>query len=100
MSEPRTAATVSIVIPTLDAGDMLLACLESFDAGRDDLEVILVDNASTDDSVERSLARFPRIRVVRNETNRGYATPCNIGASLATSEFVLFLNNDAAIAPD
>jgi GT2 family glycosyltransferase len=110
MSEPRagpsdagvTPATpgVSIVIPTLDAGDMLLGCLESFDAGREDVEVILVDNASTDDSVERARARYPSIRVVRNETNRGYAAACNIGVRHATAPFVLFLNNDATITPN
>lgn len=94
------SALVSIVIPTLDAGDMLMRCLESFDAGRDDLEVILVDNASTDGSVDAAVARFPDIRVVRNETNRGYAAACNIGARLATAPLILFLNNDATITPD
>ncbi len=110
MSEPRTEPVhagrtpvppgVSIVIPTLDAGDMLLRCLASFDAGRRDIEVILVDNASTDDSVDRAAVRFPTVRVVRNATNRGYAPACNIGAHHATAPFVLFLNNDATIAPD
>jgi GT2 family glycosyltransferase len=100
MSEPHAEPGVSIVIPTLDAGDMLLRCLDSFDAGRDDVEVILVDNASTDDSLERARARYPSVRVVRNETNRGYAPACNIGARDATAPFVLFLNNDATIMPD
>ena len=99
MSQPHAAPTVSIVIPTLDAGDMLLRCLESFGAGRDDVEVILVDNASTDDSVDRARARYPSVRVVRNETNRGYAAACNLGARDASAPFVLFLNNDATIAP-
>jgi hypothetical protein len=100
MSDPRAAPIVSIVIPTLDGGDMLLRCLESFDAGRADLEVILVDNASTDGSVERAVSRFPDIRVVRNETNRGYAPACNIGAAQASSAYLMFLNNDAAMTSD
>lgn len=94
------SALVSIVIPTLDAGDMLLRCLESFDAGRDDVEVILVDNASTDGSVDRAVGRFPNTRVVRHDTNRGYAPACNIGARQATAPYILFLNNDATIATD
>ncbi|MEX2395010.1 MAG: glycosyltransferase family 2 protein [Actinomycetota bacterium] len=88
---------VSVVIPTLDGGRMLLDCLSSFGADRDDIEVILVDNASSDGSVDQALERFPRIKVLRNEINRGYAPACNQGAGAATQEFVLFLNNDASL---
>jgi N-acetylglucosaminyl-diphospho-decaprenol L-rhamnosyltransferase len=87
---------VDIVIPTLDGGEMLTACLEKV-AGRADVGVILVDNGSTDGSIERALDRFPAIRVVRNETNRGYAPACNQGAAQATAPLVLFLNNDALL---
>jgi N-acetylglucosaminyl-diphospho-decaprenol L-rhamnosyltransferase len=96
MTQPK----VSIVIPTLDAGDMLLRCVERLGADRDDLEVIVVDNASSDGSVERAAERFGTLRVVRNDINRGYAPACNIGAAHATAPFVLFLNNDALLAPD
>jgi GT2 family glycosyltransferase len=99
MSQPRGEHCISIVIPTLDAGDMLVRCLDSFDAGRDEVEVILVDNASTDGSVDAARARYPSVRVVRNETNRGYSPACNVGAAQATAPFVLFLNNDATITP-
>jgi hypothetical protein len=92
-----TTPSVSIVIPTLDAGDMLLGCLSSLGADDPELEVILVDNASTDGSVARAQERFPNVRVVRNDTNRGYAPACNQGADVAAAPFVLFLNNDASI---
>jgi GT2 family glycosyltransferase len=91
---------VSIVVPTLDGGDMLLRCLERVEAHRPHIDVIVVDNGSTDGSVERALARFPSVRVVRNDVNRGYATACNQGAAAAAAPFVLFLNNDATLSPD
>src|SRR5688500_5508409 len=93
-----TDAAVSIVVPTLDGGEMLERCLACFGADRADVEVIVVDNGSTDGSVDRAIARFPAIRVVRNETNRGYATACNQGAAQSNAPFVLFLNNDACLA--
>jgi N-acetylglucosaminyl-diphospho-decaprenol L-rhamnosyltransferase len=90
---------VSIVIPTIDAGDMLIDCLVAIGANRDGIEVILVDNASDDGSVDRTRTAFPHAIVVRNETNRGYAPACNQGAALATAPFVLFLNSDANVTP-
>lgn len=100
---------VSIVVPTLDAGDMLLDCLRhvlpeeslrSIQSDRPDVEVIVVDNGSTDGSVERAAEELPSLRVVRNDVNRGYATACNQGAAEATAPFVLFLNNDATLSRD
>ncbi len=90
---------VSIVVPTLDGGDMLLRSLEHVDAGRSDIELIVVDNGSTDGSVDRVKERFPDARVVRNEHNNGFAPACDQGADEATAEFILFLNNDAFLSP-
>jgi hypothetical protein len=98
MSEPIDVPNVSIVVPTLDAGDMLVRCLDAVGAGRRDIEVIVVDNASTDDSVKRAVERFPDVRVVENEINRGYAPACNLGAAQASAPFILFLNNDASLS--
>lgn len=91
---------VSIVVPTIDGGDMLTDCLTDIGAGRDEVEVVIVDNASTDGSVERVLARFPGTHVVRNDTNRGYAPACNQGAARAGADYVLFLNSDASMSPE
>jgi N-acetylglucosaminyl-diphospho-decaprenol L-rhamnosyltransferase len=97
MTEPQDAV-VSIVIPTLDAGDMLTDCLIRVGANRDGIDVIIVDNGSTDGSVERALAAFPAADVVRNSSNRGYAPACNQGAALARAGFILFLNSDASMS--
>jgi GT2 family glycosyltransferase len=86
---------VSIVVPTFDGGDMLLRALEHVEAGSSDVELIIVDNGSTDGSVERARERFPNARVLRNEHNTGFAPACNQGADEAHTDFVLFLNDDA-----
>src|SRR3954470_6143047 len=90
---------VSIVVPTLDAGDMLVRALEYVDADAPDIELIIVDNGGTDDSVERAVARFPHAYVVRHEWNTGFAPGCNSGAEAAHADFILFLNNDASLSP-
>lgn len=99
-ASPRQSPMVSVVIPTIDGGDMLVRCLQDLDANRPEVEVIIVDNASTDGSVERAAERFLLAHVVRNQTNRGYAPACNQGAAYATAPYVLFLNNDASLSPE
>src|SRR5437870_4225115 len=76
---------------------MLLRALECVEADRLDVEVIIVDNGSTDDSVTRAAARFPLARIITNRWNTGFAPACNRGAREANGEFVLFLNNDASL---
>jgi len=60
---------------------------------------MLVDNASTDGSVEFVRARFPGVTLVRNERNYGFSKGNNIGARQATGEYVAFLNNDMRVDP-
>jgi GT2 family glycosyltransferase len=93
------APAVSIVVPTLDAGDMLVECLRKVGADRPEIELIVVDNASTDGSVDRVRTMFPAARVVSNDVNRGYAPACNQGAAAATADFIVFLNSDAFLEP-
>ncbi len=89
------ARGVSIVIPLLNQVAVTYQCLnaviERTPRGR--YEIILVDNASTDATPEL-LARARGVRVIRNETNRGYGAACNQAAAEARGEFLLFLNND------
>ena len=67
------------------------------DAGSD-YEVILVDNASSDDSIAVATDAYPGCVVVRNARNEGFAKACNQGALLATSPYLLFLNSDVALS--
>lgn len=61
------------------------------------MEVIVVDNASSDDSVSFIKKHFPKVRLVENSKNSGFAGGCNLGAKQAKGEYILFLNNDAEI---
>jgi GT2 family glycosyltransferase len=90
--------SVSIVVVNYNAGKLLEPCIDLSlqQAG----EVILVDNASADRSMDEVARRFggnSRLRVIRNPANLGFATACNIGAYAASGQFVLFLNPDAAL---
>ncbi len=85
---------VTAVIVTYDSAALLPACLEA--AARFTDEVIVVDNASSDASV--AIARGdPRVRVIANSTNRGFAAACNQGIAASSSGHVLLLNPDAVL---
>lgn len=94
----RVEAGVTIVVVNYNAGRLLEPCIDLSlqQAG----EVILVDNASTDrsmDAVTRRFEGYSKLRVIRNSTNLGFAVACNIGAKVASGQFVLFLNPDCAL---
>ena len=86
---------VSIIIPHWNNTDILSDCLESITlTSYLDLETIVVDNASTDDSVEWVKSNYPNVKLIENDKNYGYAGGCNIGAEYASGEYLIFLNND------
>jgi GT2 family glycosyltransferase len=81
---------------------MLLEALDALAAAvspeRD--EVIVVDNHSRDDSIERLREAHPAVRVIANRWNFGFARACNQAIGRASAEYLLLLNNDALVAPD
>jgi GT2 family glycosyltransferase len=95
---------LSVVVLTYEAGELLLRCLESVFASQVPFawEVILVDNRSTDGSVERVVERFgDRLaEVVRNPRNGGFAYGHNAGLRLSRGEYVCLLNPDTTVRPD
>jgi N-acetylglucosaminyl-diphospho-decaprenol L-rhamnosyltransferase len=99
----KTEHTVCIVIPAYQGGDKLLACLSSvFQSERAADLTIVVDNASTDGSVEEAERRFTGVEFVRNPSNRGFGSACNQGIEIAMTrgmDYVLTLNQDARIEP-
>ncbi len=93
---------VSIVIVSYRVCAVLTDCLRSlFGGGLDDVraEVIVVDNASGDDTAERVRADFPTVRLIALPTNRGFAGGNNIGLSEATGRNLLLLNPDTLVPP-
>lgn len=94
---------VSIVILTAVGSTFLEECLTSIaeqNYPRECCEVIIVDNASAEDPSAAAARLYPRARVIRNETNLGFATANNIGAREATGDFLVFLNDDTRVHPD
>ena len=98
MSElPRSDCDVSVVIPNWNRSDLLLECLRSIakSTHRVMCDVTVVDNASTDDSVRRMRDEFPQVKMIVNETNRGFAAACNQGLRAGVGRLALLFNNDA-----
>jgi glycosyltransferase involved in cell wall biosynthesis len=92
---------VSVVIPTHDRRAWLELTLRSVLRQHDVLEVIVVDDGSTDDTAE-TLAGLsdPRVRVVRHDTPRGVGASRNDGAARANGEWIAFVDDDDLWAPD
>jgi GT2 family glycosyltransferase len=90
----------SVVVPNLNGALFLEPCLTSLaEQTLPPSEVILVDNGSTDGSVELVGQKFPEARLVTFAENRGFAAAVNAGIAEATGQFVAFLNNDAVAEP-
>lgn len=90
---------LSIVIVNWNGGKYLSRCIASIYEQGMDVEVILVDNASTDGSAQKAREEFPQIKLLELEENKGYSVACNIGVKEAKSEFVLLLNPDVILLP-
>lgn len=80
--ETPGAGAVGVVIVSYNTRDLLCDCLQSLQACSLPLHIIVVDNGSTDDSVEQVTARFPAVRLVALGQNRGFAAANNVGLRL------------------
>jgi N-acetylglucosaminyl-diphospho-decaprenol L-rhamnosyltransferase len=93
---------LDVVIVNWNTGACLRACLDSLAVASASVplgRVIVVDNASTDDSASSLPSSLP-VTLIRNEVNRGFAAACNQGSRLGSGQHVLFLNPDTVLLPD
>ncbi|MEW6200859.1 MAG: glycosyltransferase family 2 protein [bacterium] len=106
MSEPTTQSqnqnlSVAIVIPNWNGEHLLTDCLnalmKALHSCGGDYEVIVVDDASTDRSVEIIRGNFPSVKLLVNERNEGFAKSANRGAAAASSRIVYLLNTDVIV---
>ena len=91
---------ITVVIPNYNGKKFLKGCLESlYDqaAGTPEFEVLIVDNASSDGSVEQAQKAFPDIRVIRLSENTGFCHAVNIGIQESNSPYIILLNNDTKV---
>jgi GT2 family glycosyltransferase len=90
---------LSIIIVNWNTRQLLGQCLSSLSQSSNgmQLEVIVVDNNSKDDSVEYVAQHFPDVQIIRNNHNRGFAAASNQGLAIAKGRNILFLNSDTII---
>jgi N-acetylglucosaminyl-diphospho-decaprenol L-rhamnosyltransferase len=93
------APDLAVVVVNYNTGHYLARCLRSAvdSAGDARLEVVVVDNASVDGSADHGLTGHPEIRLIRNDTNRGFAAAANQGMRDTSAPFILLLNPDAEV---
>lgn len=98
-----TLPTVSVVVVNYNGRHHLEPCFNSLikqDYPGDRLELLLIDNASQDGSLELMAQRFPDVKIIRNQENVGFAPAVNQGARAATGQYVALINNDAYADPN
>ena len=89
---------VSIIILNYNAGNLLLKCIESLlQTNYNNFEIIIVDNASKDDSIKKCEEKFQDVQIIKNKENLGYCEGNNVGIRNAKGEFVVILNPDTNV---
>jgi GT2 family glycosyltransferase len=93
-------SSTSAVIVNYCTKFLLEACLTSIEeSGAPDLEIIVVDNHSTDGSAEMVRGEFPEVRVIENSENLGFSRANNQGIKVARGKYILTLNSDTLVRP-
>jgi GT2 family glycosyltransferase len=94
--------TISIIIVNWNTVDMVCACLDSVLAnlGNLDAEIFLVDNASSDGSVERIRKDYTTVKLIANSSNLGFAAANNQAIKISAGQYVLLLNSDTLVLGD
>ncbi|MGQ4680118.1 glycosyltransferase family 2 protein [Paenibacillus polymyxa] len=93
---------VSILVVNYNTCQLTLDCLQSVYASKTQYryEVIVIDNHSSDGSVEAIRAAYPEIMLIANQDNTGFAKANNQGMEVASGRYVLLLNSDTLVQPD
>jgi GT2 family glycosyltransferase len=102
-AHPMSEPLVSVVVVTFESEDDIGECVRSVLASAVPLEIIVVDNASSDRTVDclaGIMADHPACRVIRNTENRGFAKGVNQGILASRADYILVLNPDCSLASD
>ena len=94
---------ITAIIVNYNSGALLTACVASLLASSQPIKVVVSDNASSDDSLDRLQIFFgddSRVLVIRNDENLGFSGGCNKGLLHASGEYILFINPDCVVKPD
>lgn len=89
---------VSVIIVNWNGKDILDHCIASvYDQAYKNIEVIIVDNNSTDESITGVKKKYKGLHIIYNKENKGFAEGNNIGLAYAKGKYILLLNNDALL---
>ncbi len=93
---------VSVIVVSYNTKELLRLCLASIHDKLKNIpfEIIVVDNASEDETIAMVEKNFPSTKIIRNKTNYGFAKGINIGVKQSVGEYLLFLNSDAQLKND
>ena len=102
MIDQASEVTLSIIIVNWNTRDITRNCLQSIreEVANISYEVIVVDNASSDASIEMIRAEFPEVRLIVNEDNVGFGRANNQGMRVARGRYFLLLNSDTLVIDD
>lgn len=101
MTEPVHLPSASLIVLNWNGRELLARCLPSVLAqDYPDAEVLVVDNGSTDGSLDWLASAYPQVRLLPQARNLGYAGGMNAGLRAAQGELIAFLNNDVILRPD
>lgn len=93
------AVNVSIIIVSYNTSELLQNCIESIIQKTKEIsyEIIVVDNQSTDDSIQMVKEKFPDVELIASNTNQGFGKANNLGVKSATGDYIFFLNSDTIL---
>jgi GT2 family glycosyltransferase len=102
MTDDTSRPVVSVIIVNWNARDYLLQCLASLtpEVCRYPMEIIVVDNASSDGSPEAVEIQFPQVRLFRSGANLGFARANNLGVAQSRGRYLAFVNSDVKVLKD
>lgn len=95
-------AIVSIILVNYNGAQVVIDCLHSIQKMLHEVpyEIIVVDNASVDQSVDLIAEKFPTVNLIRQSENRGFGAGNNVGAKVATGKYLFLLNTDTLLTCD
>lgn len=91
---------VTVIIPNYNGMKFLKECLDALQRQTsEEFDVLVVENASADESANFIRQNYPSVRLIQNEVNLGFAGGVNVGIRACTAPYVLLLNNDTKVHP-
>src|SRR5579862_3946367 len=96
-SSARPRPRVTAIVVTFEGRHLVRDCLTSLSSAvseRHAMDVLVIDNNSSDGTPDLVSSHFPGLRLIRMESNLGYGAACNLAAAASTSEYIAVVNQD------